>query len=197
MVKHQVKEELHGVLLFVGAVWVVFILQWLMPISVNHLGVTPRTATGLVGIAFMPFLHANLAHIMSNTIPLFVLLCLLAGSNTRSWLAVIGIVLLGGLLLWLFGRNATHVGASGLVYGLISFLIVSGLLERRIGPLLISIFVLIVYGGTLIMGVIPKVGSNVSWDGHLCGAIAGVAMAVWQERNPDAPRRQSPKRLAA
>ena len=100
-----------------------------------------------------------------------------------SWHVVLDIALLGGLLLWIFGRVAVHIGASGLISGLTAFLIVAGLLEQRIIPLLIALIVGFLYGGSLILGVIPRFGSNISWDGHLFGAIAGgiVAYALARE----------------
>jgi membrane associated rhomboid family serine protease len=182
--KHTIQQELHGVIAFVAATWIVFILGCVIPFDINSLGVTPRTLVGLVGIPATPFLHADLHHLLSNTVPLFVLLTLLAGSNARSWEIVIGVVLLGGLLLWLFGRQATHVGASGLIFGLVAFLVVSGFLEKRIIPLIVSAIVAFLYGGTLLSGVLPRLGSHVSWDGHLFGAIAGgiIAYMLTRER---------------
>ncbi len=173
---HSIRDELHGVLLFIGVVWAVFFLSYLFP-SLVSFGVTPRTLHGLVGIAAMPFLHANLHHIVANTVPLFVLLALLAGSNARSWEVVLGIIVLGGLLLWLFGRSATHIGASGLVFGLIVFLIVSGFLEKRPLSLLIAVIVGFLYGGSLISGILPRFGSQISWGGHLWSAMAGGIVA--------------------
>ncbi|HUT10159.1 MAG TPA: rhomboid family intramembrane serine protease [Thermoguttaceae bacterium] len=171
---HTVREELNYILLFVGAIWAAFFLNRLVfPVDFNKFGVVPRTISGAIGIPFMPFLHADLAHLLGNTIPLFVLLTLLAGSRARSWEIVAEIVVVSGVLLWLAGRSAMHIGASGLVFGLATFLILSGLLERRIVPLLISLLVGFLYGGTLISGVLPGAGPNVSWDGHLCGAVAG------------------------
>jgi membrane associated rhomboid family serine protease len=131
----------------------------------------------------MPFLHANLQHIVSNTLPVFILLILLAGSRANSWAVVVAVVLLGGVFLWLFGRPATHVGASGLIFGLIAFLIVSGFLEGRFIPLLIALAVAFFYGGSLLTGVIPRLGSHVSWDGHLFGALAGALVAYLLTRN--------------
>jgi membrane associated rhomboid family serine protease len=184
--KHTIQQELHGVIAFVAVIWGVFILDCLLPFDINKLGLTPRTLVGLVGIPATPFLHANLQHLLSNTVPLFVLLTLLAGSNARSWGIVIGIVALGGLLLWIFGRNATHVGASGLIFGLIAFLIVSGFREKRIVPLIVSMIVGFLYGGTLLAGVMPRFGSHVSWDGHLFGAIGGgiIAYVMTREQGP-------------
>ena len=119
--------------------------------------------------------------------PLLVLLILLAGSKARSWEIVIAVIVVGGGLLWLCGRNATHIGASGLVFGLVAFLIVSGFLEGRIVPLLVALVVGFLYGGTLLSGVVPKMNSMVSWDGHLCGAIAGGLIAYVLTRGPPPP----------
>jgi membrane associated rhomboid family serine protease len=172
-----IRDELYTVLGFVGLIWFIYLIQCAAPFPLESYGITPRTLTGLVGILAAPFLHANLGHLLANTIPLIVLLVLLAGSKANSWTIVAYIVLLGGLLLWLLGRSATHIGASGLIYGLIGFLLMSGIWERRIIPMFISLIVAILYGGALLSGVIPGADSQMSWDGHLFGAIAGVLIA--------------------
>jgi membrane associated rhomboid family serine protease len=184
MAKHSIRDELLGVLAFVGFIWCVFIIGHVLPFRLESFGVTPRTLHGLVGIPAAPFLHANLAHLISNTVPLTVLLLLLAGSKAQSWAIVISIVLVSGALLWMFGRPATHIGASGLIYGLIAYLLVSGISERRIVPMLIAIVVGFLYGGTLASGVLPTSGSHISWEGHLFGAIAGggIALLLAKER---------------
>jgi membrane associated rhomboid family serine protease len=174
--QHTIREEIDGVLAFVGTIWAVYLVSQFRP-AIDHYGVVPRHLRGLLGIPAMPFLHANLHHLISNTIPLLVLLILLAGSRARSWEVVALIVLLGGLLLWIFGRPAVHIGASGLVSGLTLFLILSGFLEQRLIPLLVAVLVGFLYGGSLILGVIPHFGSNISWDGHMCGAVAGGLVA--------------------
>jgi membrane associated rhomboid family serine protease len=180
---HTIGEEISGVVLFIGAIWAVFLASWIFP-GVDQYGVVPRRLVGLVGIPAMPFLHANLPHILSNTVPLFVLLILLAGSRAESWEVVLLIVLLNGLLLWIFGREAVHIGASGLISGLAAFLMLSGFLEKRIIPLLIALLVVFFYGSALVIGIIPRLGSQVSWDGHLCGAIAGGIVAFALARGP-------------
>jgi membrane associated rhomboid family serine protease len=174
--QHTIRQEIHGVALFVGAIWAVYLLSFPFP-TLDQYGVIPRRAAGFFGIVAMPFLHANLHHLVSNTIPLCVLLILLAGSRARSWEVVVAISVLGGGLLWVFGRPAVHIGASGLISGLIAFLVLSGFLELRIVPLLIAISVGFIYGGSLILGVLPRLDSQISWDGHLCGAIAGGLVA--------------------
>ena len=180
MAKHSIRDELVGVLLFVGAVWCVFAISHVLPFDLESYGITPRTVRGLVGIPAAPFLHANWAHIVSNTIPLTVLLLLLAGSRANTWTVVTLIVLLGGGLLWLLGRPATHIGASSLIYGLIAYLLVSGIREGRFIPFVIAIAVGFLYGGTLLAGVVPRLHSHISWEGHLFGAIAGGLIAYWQ-----------------
>jgi membrane associated rhomboid family serine protease len=180
---HSIKEELHGILAFLGVIWAVFLLSLAFP-SLDSFGVVPRTLGGLWGILAMPFLHANLGHILSNTVALFILLALLAGSKARSWEIVLEVSLLGGLLLWIFGRPAIHIGASGLIFGLVAFLIVSGFLERRVVPLLVSVVVALLYGGTLVWGILPRLGSHISWDGHLCGAVAGGIVAYALAKGP-------------
>lgn len=192
--KHSVPEEIRGVLIFVGTIWGVFLVDLIVPVTLNAWGLTPRTLSGLVGVVTLPFLHSSWQHLISNTVPLFVLLTLLAGSRTRSWEAVIAIVIASGSLLWLVGRGGTHVGASALIFGLIAFLIVSGLIERRIVAMLIAIVVGFLYGGTLLAGILPQFRTAVSWEGHLCGVIAGSAVA-WslekRQRGGDQGRRQT------
>ena len=185
MAKHSIRDELLGVLAFVGFIWCVFIAEHVLPFRLESFGITPRTLRGLIGIPLAPFLHANLAHLISNTVPLTVLLLLLAGSKAQSWAIVIYIVLLSGALLWMFGRPAVHIGASGLIYGLIAYLIVSGISERRIVPMLVAILVGFLYGGTLASGVLPTSASHISWEGHLFGVIAGGSIALWLTKEHD------------
>jgi membrane associated rhomboid family serine protease len=186
MAKHTVREELNGVLVFVGVIWCVFIVGHVLPFQIESFGITPRTLRGLVGIPAAPFLHASFEHLISNTVPLTVLLLLLAGSSAQSWAVVSYILILGGGLLWLFGRPATHIGASSLIYGLIAYLLVTGICERRIIPMFIAIIVGFLYGGTLAAGILPGAESHVSWEGHLFGAIAGGAVAYMLTRDRDA-----------
>jgi len=184
---HSIAQEAKGIVGFVAVLLIVFLADLLIyPVDFNAFGLVPRTMAGLAGIVTMPFLHFDIRHLMGNSIPLLVLLMLLAGSRARSWEIVGETVFFGGLLLWLFGRSANHIGASGLVFGLIAFLIVSGLLERRLLSLMVSLIVGFFYGGTLLSGVLPRIGSAVSWDGHLCGAVAGTLVAYSLTRTPSA-----------
>lgn len=174
--QHKIKDELRIIIFFIASIWVVFLLDIFLPLE--QFGLRPRTARGITGIVAMPFLHADFRHIMSNTPPLLILLSLLAGSRANSKTIVFIIILLAGILLWLFGRgNALHIGASGLVFGLAGFLIASGIIEKRPLPLLISLIVGLIFGASLLSGILPT-QKSVSWDGHLFGLVAG-AVTAW------------------
>ena len=178
-------KELQGIVWLVAALWVVYLLDLLLPIQFTAYGVIPRTVYGLIGIPLMPFLHGSWGHLLSNTIPLCILFFILLSSRRDYWEVIVSIVIFGGLLLWCFGRGAVHVGASGLVYGLVAFLIASGFAERKPVPILIALLVGFLYGTTLLFGVLPTAGAVVSWDGHLFGAIAGVGTAYALAKRPD------------
>lgn len=187
---HTIRQELWGVVAFLAVIWGVFALDQFLPLE--RFGLVPRRVSGLVGIPAMTFLHLNLNHLVGNTVPLFVLLTLLAGSRARSWGIVTAIILVGGMLLWVLGRPASHIGASLLIFGLIAFLISSGLLfERRPIPVLVALIVGVMYGMTLLYGIIPRPwsGSTISWDGHLFGAVAGVLVAygLTRSNSPSVP----------
>lgn len=169
-------EAIIGIALFIGLIWLAFFADQFLPLE--RWGLVPRTAGGLVGIATLPFLHADLQHLIGNTVPLVVLLLVLAGSRAHSVDVVFLISLLAGLVLWLFGRSATHIGASVLVFGLIGFLICAGFFERRLASVLIAIGVAASYGSTLIYGILP-IQQGVSWEGHLFGALSGGAIAYY------------------
>lgn len=175
---------------FLILMWTVFLLNAATPLNLNRFGLIPRSLPGSVGILASPLLHQNLAHIVSNTTALLVLLFLLAATTSQTFSTLLGIIVLGGMGLWLFGpSNTVHIGASGLVYGLIVFLMVDGFVEKNIVKILAGFVVLITYGCTLLSGVVPG-PAGVSWQGHLCGAIAGGLLAFYgphEKRGPGAP----------
>lgn len=143
----------------------------------NQFGLIPGTTSGLFGIFVSPFLHGNWAHLFSNLPPLLVFsLLMFQHGRWRFTLATVGIVVLGGGLVWLFGRTAIHVGASGLVFGYFGYLIIAGLISKEVKLLMIAIVVGISYGGMLI-GILP-LQAFVSFESHLFGLLAGVAMAL-------------------
>lgn len=160
---------------FIVSLYVVFFVSLVFPFI--NLGIVPRTLKGLVGIITSPFLHANFRHIVSNTIPLAVFLFVLNHFYPeKSFTVIISIVLLCGIMVWIFGREANHIGASGLIYGLAAFLVANGFVEQKFVSIAISVGVIILYGG-MIWGIFPSLRSYISWESHLFGAIAGVAVA--------------------
>jgi len=167
------------VALLIVIIWIVFALDHFLPLE--QLGLIPRTFRGLVGIVAMPFLHGDFAHLLGNSVPLAVTLLLLAGSRANSGAIVVLITLFGGIGLWLFGREALHIGASGLVFGLIGFHVFAGIFERRLQSVLISAIVGLLYASTVIQGVMPF-QQGVSWEGHLIGALSGAAVALITSR---------------
>lgn len=182
-VPSNIRDALRGVILFVATIWAVWLVNWLFNLQLNGWGISPRHIGGLVGIPLAPFLHDGLGHLLSNTVPLVILLVLLVSSRAGAWMTIVEIAIVGGVLLWLFGRNGTdqvptvHVGASGLIYGLIAYLIVVGFREKQIVSMAVAVLVGFLYGGSLLTGILPT-QAGVSWDGHLAGAVAGVASAM-------------------
>ncbi len=178
MPSSNMSQTLYPVAAFVAVMWAVYLLDFVVPGSFLDLGLVPRTVRRIPGIAFMPFLHAGIGHLIGNTIPVAILLSLTVLTRERPWEAVVGIVVCGGVLLWCFGRSANHVGASGLVFGLITFLMIVGIREKQFVSLAVAVVVGLFFGGSLLGGVIPSFGSSVSWDGHLFGAIGGVIVGI-------------------
>lgn len=165
--------------LAIAAMWVAEVVDTIaLDGRLDQFGILPREISGLDGIVWSPFLHGGFGHLISNTVPLVVLGVLVAARGIRRWLAVSAIIVaLGGLGTWLFARSSIHIGASLLVFGYITYLITVGFVERRLSGIALGVVVAILYGGTLLFGVLP-VSSGVSWEGHLFGALAGVGAAV-------------------
>jgi membrane associated rhomboid family serine protease len=181
MMNSQTMTKLKVCIGLVAAMWIVYGMEWLIP-TLSDWGLVPRTSSGLTGIVSMHFLHASLGHLISNTVPLIVLVLLLVASREDSLRLICAIAFASAALLWLVGRPAIHIGASVLVYGLIAFLITSGFVEKRWMDIVVSVIVLFLFGGSLLWGVIPTWTGKVSWEGHLCGAIAGTGLAFLNRR---------------
>lgn len=174
---------------FVALLWAIEILDSIMNQRLDDNGVRPWTFDGLWGIVFAPVLHDDWAHLISNTVPAFVLTCVIvASSGTKRWLEATAIIwVAAGIGTWLIGGlNTNHVGASSLIFGWVAFLVLRGIFARKLSEIAIGIVIAAVYG-YLIWGVLPT-GSGVSWQGHLCGAIGGVIAAVILGRRSAAER---------
>lgn len=168
-------------LLLVALMWAVMIIEVSLDINLNHYGLVPHTLQGLVGILTIPFLHGGWEHLMANSVPIIVLGTALyyfypTLSNRVMLFSYIG----SGLLTWCLGNPATtHVGASALIYSLNLFLIVSGFIRGNRQLIVISLIMVFLYG-SFIWGMIPSLAKpqNISWEGHLAGAIMGIVLAL-------------------
>lgn len=161
----------------VAIMWAIEVLdQLFFGGQLDVFGIIPRTVIGLRGIAFAPFLHGSFAHLIGNTIPFLVLgwLIMLRETSDFIWVTLV-VALASGLGTWLFGTPGIHIGASGVVFGYLGYLLLRGFFERRIGSILISLFVGALYG-SLIWGVLP-LQQGISWEGHLFGFLGGVLAA--------------------
>jgi membrane associated rhomboid family serine protease len=161
---------------FAALLWVVGIVNALNDYQLNRFGIRPREAAGMWGILAAPFLHRDYAHLISNTLPVILVGWVVMLSGLRAWLLVSGIVIvLGGFLTWLVGpSNTLIVGASGLVFGWIGYLLARAWFSRQLKWILVAVAVLFFFG-TLLFGLFPSLHSGVSWQGHVCGFVAGIA----------------------
>lgn len=167
------------VLILLGVMWALEFIDLILPADLDYWGIHSRDAAGLFGIPLAPFLHGGFDHLLANTLPFLILGTLLAWrAGGAFWSIAIIIILLGGAGVWLFGPgNAITIGASGLVFGFLGYLLVLGILTRNWVDILVSVGVLLIYG-SLLLGATPfGVPSGVSWLAHLCGFAAGVVAA--------------------
>lgn len=192
------------VVTFVALLYVIELIDQLSGGRLDRNGIRPQTTDGLWGIVFAPLLHANWQHLIANTVPMLVLgfLMTLLGMSRFVWATAI-VWILGGFGTWLIGNVGSscgptdHIGASGLIFGWLAFLLVFGIFVRRVRDIVIGLVVLFVYGGVL-LGALPRMGvcGGVSWQGHLCGAIAGV-IAAYLLSAPERKARERKKALRA
>lgn len=156
--------------------WIIFSFEFFLNLDFGFLGVHPRHLAGLIGIFTSPLIHGNFQHIVSNTIPLILLgTTLFVFYNAIAVRVFLQCYIFTGILVWVFGREFWHIGASGVIYGLAFFLISYGFFRKDFRSLLISIIVVSIYGG-LVYGVLPT-RANISWESHLFGGLVGIATA--------------------
>ncbi len=173
-------NRFRDVFIFVGSLWVVFALNWVLSGALFQYGLVPRHAETLPGILVSPFLHAGYVHLISNSVPLLILGCLVSlerrGDRRGQFRSVcLAIILFSGGLVWCFGRTALHIGASGIVYGLLGYLLGSAWWRRDFRSIIIAIFVLALYSGLISGLFIPMRG--VSFEAHLFGFLSGGLIA--------------------
>ncbi|MEW2582769.1 rhomboid family intramembrane serine protease [Streptomyces virginiae] len=172
---------------WVALLWVLEAVDHATGHALDQYGIVARDPDSLTGVVSAAFLHFGFDHVASNSVPLLVLGFIAALSGIRRFLAVCGLILLAdGLGTWLISPSGTMtLGASGVVFGLFGYLLVRGFVERRALGIAVAVGVAAVWGTTIVSGILPT-DSGVSWQGHLCGLVAGVVTALYFRR--PAPR---------
>lgn len=174
--------------IFVFLMWLVKLVEVLFGFDFSDLGIYPMTAGGLPGILLSPLIHADFNHLFNNSIPLFFLSVALFYfySEVATKIFILN-YLITGSLVWLAGRDAWHIGASGLVYGLASFLFFSGIIRRYFRLIALSLLVVFLYG-EMVWGIFPGIYKNVSWESHMLGFFSGIVLAIWfRNEGPQQP----------
>lgn len=174
--------------LSVVLIWLIYYLEIKFEINFNRYGIYPQTLTGLRGIIFSPFLHSSIEHLFSNSIPLLVMLASLyyfyEGIATK---VLLWGIFLTGLLTWSFARPSYHIGASGVVYFLVSFIFFSGVFRKYYRLAAVSLIVVFLYGSTV--WYIFPVEEKISWEGHLSGFLIGFIFAFIFKKNGPQPEK--------
>ncbi len=171
-------------LYFVLFLWIVFWFEAKFGYNFNRFGVYPRTFSGLRGIFFSPFIHSDVKHLYHNSIPLFVLMfSLLYFYRTISFKVFVYGALMTGLLTWVIARKSYHIGASGIIYLLFSFIFFSGVFRRNYRLIAVSLVVIFLYG-SMVWYLLP-VEERISWEGHLSGFVTGILFAyIFRKTGP-------------
>lgn len=177
--------------IIIALLWSVFIIDnsvvsiFFPYTRLNDFGIYPRQIGGLIGIITSVFLHGNLSHIISNTLPLLLAITALFGNYPKTAKKVfIFSIIFTGLLVWIFARSANHIGASGLLYCLLAYVFFSGFFKKDIQSIGLSLAIAFLYG-SLIFGIIPD-KEYISWESHFFGFLSGIFLA-YLFRNEDKP----------
>jgi membrane associated rhomboid family serine protease len=166
-------------------VWCLHLLGWVFGLELQRFGLLPQTREGLWGILFTPLLHGSWQHLCANTVPLLVALTAMLFLYPNAALRVIPVIYFGtSIVVWVFGRPDIHIGISGVVYGLLSYIFVAGVLRRDLRSVSVSLLVWFLFS-PLLAGLVPTRGP-VSWEMHLAGFLLGIVLA-WLYREWDRP----------
>jgi len=164
--------------LFVLVLWLSYWVDVRFGIPLGQYGIYPRDLEGLRGVVLSPFIHGSLEHLYNNSLPLLVLLASLAYFYRElAWKIVVYGIVLSGLLTWIIGRSNYHIGASGLIYVLVSFIFFKGIMTKYYRLVALSLMVIMLYGG-MAWYIFPDIDNSISWEGHLAGLIVGFAFAL-------------------
>lgn len=165
-------------ILFLMAIWLVYWVEVRFKVNFNSYGVNPGSVKGLRGVIFSPFIHSGIKHLFNNSIPLLVLtMALFYFYRNVTWRVLFFGMLLTGVLTWIIGREANHIGASGMIYMLVSFLFFKGIFSKHYRLIALSLAVVFLYGG--LWWYVMPIDPQISWEGHLSGFITGVLLAFF------------------
>ena len=181
-------------IVFISFLWLLLFLDITLDLQFYKLGVYPLKLEGLTGILLSPLIHSSVKHLFSNTIPLLVLMwCLFYFYSEIAYKTFLLLWLLSGLFTWIIGREAWHIGASGIVYSLSFFLFFSGLFRKHIPLIAISLIVAFLYGSN-VWNMLPwsmYLDATVSWEGHLSGGVSGLITAIiYRNHGPQKPLKE-------
>lgn len=164
--------------LIVGLLWLVKVTENVLNLDLTSFGILPLSIKGLPGIILSPFIHSSYDHLLSNSVPFLILLSALLYFYRRLAYRIFFLIyILSGICVWLGGRESWHIGASGIVYGLASFLFFSGVFRKDANLLTIGIIVVFLYG-SMFWGIFPII-PGISWESHLWGAASGLLLAFY------------------
>jgi membrane associated rhomboid family serine protease len=167
--------------IIVSLLWVVFLMNDILGLHWNDYGLEPREIKGLFGIFTMPFLHGDLSHLFSNSVPLLVLFfSILYFFDRKAVIILIMTWFMSGVFTWIIGTEGVHIGASGIVYALAFFLVTISILKQEPKLMAYSLIIIFLYG-SIVWGFFPQLfpDKHISWEGHLAGAITGIALAFF------------------
>lgn len=169
-------------------IWLVKIVEVLFELDLSGGGIYPLNIEGIPGIFLSPFIHNDFRHLFNNSLPLFFLATALFYFYSDSALKILGwTYILSGALVWFAGRTAWHIGASGVVYGLASFLFFSGIIRRYFRLVALSLLIVFLYG-SMVWGMFPDIYKNVSWESHMLGFFSGIVLTIaFRNEGPQAP----------
>lgn len=169
-------NKIKPVIIITIVIWVVFLCEFAFQTSFAEYGIIPRKLIGLRGVILSPFLHGNIFHLSSNTLPFLILgIILFVYYNEYAYKVLIWSVVLSGIIVWIVGRPSIHIGISGVIYAFAAFILFAGFYKRKFFSIALSIFVIVVYGG-LIWGLLPN-KFYISYEAHIAGAIVGFLLA--------------------
>jgi len=169
---------------FILLLWIIKIGELVFSINLSRLGLLPQKLQGLIGIVTAPLIHSGFNHLISNTLPLLLLGVGVLYFYPKSAFKIFTFVyIIPGIFVWFFGRPAYHIGASGLIYGFVSFLFFSGIIRRDTRSIALALIVTFLYG-SIIWGIFPQ-NNGISWEYHLFGSLTGIACAfIFRKSDP-------------